>query len=91
MRKLLFALIGLAPLALAAPAVGQVYFGAGPAGIEVGVGGPSYGRYYDDDWRWRRRGWDRGYAYGGGACRVVRERIETPSGRLIIQTRRVCD
>jgi hypothetical protein len=24
-------------------------------------------------------------------CRVIRERIETPSGRMIVQTRRICD
>src|SRR5260370_32053931 len=82
--------MGRSPWAATAPAVGQVYFGAGPAGVEVGVGGPTYGRYYDDDWRFRRRGWDRGYAYGGGACRVVCERIEATKGRLIIKTPPVC-
>jgi hypothetical protein len=44
--------------------------------------------YYDDDWRWRHRRWGDGYAYD--ACRVVRERVETPSGRVIIRTRREC-
>ena len=29
-------------------------------------------------------------AYAGD-CRVIRERIETPSGRMIVQTRRICD
>jgi len=26
-----------------------------------------------------------------GECRVIRERVHTPSGRLIIKTRRICD
>jgi len=26
-----------------------------------------------------------------GECRLIRERIVTPSGRVIIQSRRVCD
>lgn len=89
MRKLLFGLISLGALTLAAPAGAQVYFGAGPGGVEVGVGGPRYGGYYDDDWRGRHRRWGGAYAYGGD-CRVVRERIETPSGRVIFRSRREC-
>jgi len=89
MRKLLFGLISLGALTLAVPASAQVYFGAGPGGVEVGVGGPRYGRYYDDDWRWRQRRVGGDYAYGSN-CRVVRERIETPSGRVIFRSRRDC-
>jgi len=89
MRKLLFGLISLGALTLAVPASAQVYFGAGPGGVEVGVGGPRYGRYYDDDWRWRQRRLGGDYAYGSN-CRVVRERIETPSGRVIFRSRRDC-
>ena len=89
MRKLLFGMLSLGALTFAAPALSQVYFGAGPGGVEVGVGGPHYGRYYDDDWRWRHRRFGDGYAYGGN-CRVIRERIETPSGRVILKSRREC-
>jgi hypothetical protein len=80
MRKLL--LIGLVPLAavtMAAPALSQVYVQPVP-GVEVDVGGPRH-RYHDEDWRYR---------HARDECRVVRERIETPSGRVIIRTRREC-
>jgi hypothetical protein len=89
MRKALFGLLSLGALTFAAPASSQVYFGSGPGGFEVGVGGPHYGRYYDDDWRWRHRHFRGAYAYGGD-CRVVRERIETPSGRIVFRSRREC-
>jgi hypothetical protein len=89
MRKLLLGLVSLGAVTIAAPAQSQVSIGAGPVGVEVG-GHHSY-RDRDEDWRWRhRRGFGvRDYdSYGG--CRVVRERIETPSGRVIIKTRRSC-
>ena len=54
----------------------------GPFGAGVGVG-----PYWDGGYR--HRYWD-DYAYGG-ECRLIRERIMTPSGRMIIQSRRVCD
>ena len=39
-----------------------------------------------------RYGWHDGrYAYGYGDCRIVRERIVTPSGRVITERRRVCN
>jgi len=58
----------------------------GPVGVGVGVG-PYADGYYDDGYRhnWRH---DYGYARD---CRVIRERVETPSGRTIIKSRRVCD
>jgi hypothetical protein len=64
----------------------------GPVGVGVGVGPYAdgyygYGNgYYGDDYRhnWRH---DYGYARD---CRVIRERVETPSGRTIIKTRRAC-
>lgn len=91
MRKLLIGLTAAAALGVAAPASAQVYFGAGPGGVEVGVGGP---RYYDDDDRYRygyrHRPAYRAYAYGDD-CRVIRSRVETPSGRVIVRTRQVCD
>jgi len=70
----------LLTLGVAAPASAQVYFGAGPVG--VGVGDP----YYNDGYR--HRAWREGYA---SDCRVVRERIVTPSGRRIIRERQICD
>jgi hypothetical protein len=84
MKKLLFAAAATAALVAAAPASAEVYFGAGPyGGIELGVG-PR------DGWRehgWREH-WRGAYAYD---CPVTRERIVTPSGRVIIRTRRDCD
>ena len=71
----------LLTLGAAAPASAQVYFGAGPGGVGVGVGDP-----YDHGYR--RHHWRGDYA---SECRVVRERIITPSGRRIIKERRICD
>jgi len=88
MRKLLFATAAAAALIAAVPASAQVYLGADPGGAGVQLGpfgfgvGPRYG------WRDHQRG---GYYAYGEDCRVVRERIITPSGREIIRTRRVCD
>jgi len=83
MRKLLLGLVPLAAVAVmvAAPAQSQVYVRPAP-GVEVDIGGR---HHYDDDWRYRHR-YDRAY----GSCRVIRERIETPSGRVIFKTRREC-
>jgi hypothetical protein len=72
----------------AVPASAQVFFGADPygAGVQVGplgVGvGPRFdGRYYRD--------WDDSYA--AGYCRVIKSKVVRPDGRVIYQTRRVCD
>jgi hypothetical protein len=77
MKRILIGLAAAATLGVAAPASAQVFFGAGPGGVEVGVGGPRYyqspGVVYDDD------------------CRVVRERIVRPNGRVIFRERRICD
>jgi ribosomal protein L34 len=54
----------------------------GPIGAGVGVG-----PYWDDGYH---HGYRPHYAYAN-ECRVIRERIETPSGRTIIKSRRVCD
>jgi len=54
----------------------------GPFGAGVGVG-----PYWDGGYR--HRYWN-DYAYAG-ECRLIRERIVTPSGRVIIQSRRLCD
>ena len=80
-----FLLIAAASLTLAAtvPASAQVYFGAGPGGVGVGVGGPDYG--------WRHRHWRHGYdAYARGDCRIIRERVVTPYGRVFYRSREIC-
>lgn len=87
MRNLLMAAATGALLVAAVPASAQVYMGADPGGAGVQVGpfgfgvGPRYG--YD---RWRG---DEYYAYGAD-CPLVKERIVTPSGRVIIRTHRSC-
>ena len=90
MKILLVAAAVAAALVAATPASAQFYAGAGPGGVGVEVGplgvgvGPRYG--------WYDRPYTDGYhAYGSADCRVVRERTETPSGRVIIKTRRICD
>jgi hypothetical protein len=92
MRKLLFALAAGAALVAVVPASAQVYFGADPGGVGVQVGpfGAGAGPRYDG---WRGDYGPEYRAYGQAyepGCRVTRERIETPSGRVIFQSRRVC-
>ena len=85
MKRIFFAVAALAIAGAAAltPANAQgVGVQVGPVGVGVGVG-PNW-----DDGYHHRHGRD--YAYARD-CRVIRERIETPSGRMIVQTRRVCD
>jgi hypothetical protein len=91
MKKLLVVALSAAVLAIASvPASAQLYAGAEPGGVGVQVGplgvgvGPRYG-WHDPYWR------DGHTAYGYGECRVIRERTTTPSGRVIIEKRRVCD
>jgi hypothetical protein len=77
-------------LLVAGPASADFYAGAGPDGVGVQVGpfgvgvGPRFGwhdrHYYDHGY----------YAYGAADCRIVRERIVTPSGRVIIRRHREC-
>jgi hypothetical protein len=90
MRKLAIAAAAAGALVAAVPASAQVYLGADPggAGVQVGPFGFGVGPRYD--YRYRGYGPDY-YAYGAADCRVVRERIRTPSGRMIIKTRRICD
>lgn len=89
MRKLLIGLTAAASLGVAVPASAQVYLGAGPGGVAVGVGGA---RHYDRDYRYghRYRPGYRAYAYDDD-CRTIRSRTVTRGGRVIIKTRRVCD
>ncbi len=76
MRKLIFGLASVGALMVAIPAQSQVYVDPGRGGVAIGVD-------RDHGWRWRHR-------HSFDACRVVRERIETPSGRVIYRTRREC-
>jgi hypothetical protein len=89
MKKLLFALLATGSIAIATPALSQVYFGAGPGGVGVGVGpGPGY---YDDGYR--HRSYDNGYrTYGSGVvvqgrnyrrCRVTVIRNEFGKRRRV--------
>jgi hypothetical protein len=87
MKTLLLAATTAVALAVAAPASAQFYVGADPGGVGVQVGpfGAGVGPRYDRHWR------DGYYAYGAADCRVIRERIVTPSGNVILKTRRICD
>ena len=67
MRKFLIGVVAVAGVALATPALSQVYLGAGPGGVGIGVGpGPGYyeGGYEggSEGRRYRSYGYDRGYA-----------------------------
>ena len=77
MKKLLLAAVSIAAIGVAAPAFAQVDVDVDHGGIRFGVG-PRYDR---DHWRGA-------YAYD---CRIVRERVETPSGRVFYRTHRECD
>ena len=79
MRKMIFGLMSVAAVVVAAPAWSQdVYVGTRGVGVDVGP-------RHEGDWRYRHR-----YGAARDECRVIRERIETPSGRVIIKTRREC-
>ena len=90
MRKTVVALLAVSGLALATPAVAQVYFGAGPGGVGVGVGpGPGYydhgyygGPYYHED---RTVGYDR--YVGAERCRTTIIRRSDGSVRKIRRCR----
>lgn len=56
-------------------------------GVQVGPVGVGVGPYWDGGYPHR---YYRDYGYAD-ECRLVRERIETPSGRIIIRSHRVCD
>jgi hypothetical protein len=94
MNKFLLAASAAALLFAATPASAQVGFSVDPwgAGAQVGPFGFGVGPRYERPYR-RDRYWDHeDYAYvPGGDCRQVRERVVTPSGRVIFRTHRVCD
>jgi hypothetical protein len=81
MKKLMFGLAVAATMMVAPPASAQIWFDTGPVAVRVGPPPP---------WRWRHRPWVREYAYVVPACRVIRERIRTPRGRLVVREREVC-
>jgi len=92
MKSLLLGLTTAAALGVAVPASAQVYFGADPGGVGVQVGPVGAGvgpRYWDD--RRAYRDYEYRGAYARGDCRVIRERTVTPSGRVVMTTRRICD
>ncbi len=82
MKRILLAVSALAIAGVAALTSANaqgVGVQVGPVGVGVGVGPYGYHHRYWHDY---------GYA---GECRVIRERYETPSGRIIFRSRRVCD
>lgn len=85
MKKLLSVAAAAVALFVAAPADAQVYVGADPGGVGVQVG--PFGVGVGPGWRYRH-GWHDAYYRD---CRIVRERIVTPSGNLVYQSHRVCD
>jgi hypothetical protein len=87
MRNLLLAVATGALLIGTVPASAQIYGGVDPygAGVQVGPFGFGVGPRYDYGWR----GGESYYAYGAD-CPMVRERIRTNDGRVIVRTQRVC-
>ena len=82
MKRILLAVSALAiagAAALTSANAQGVGVQVGPFGAGVGVGPYWGGRYHHRD-----------YAYAD-ECRVIRERIVTPSGNVIFRSRRVCD
>ena len=92
MNKLVFGLVASVVLVVAAPASAQVFIGAdaGGAGVQVGPVGAGIGPRYSDDGYYHRRGYDAN-AYYHGDCRLVRSRVVTPGGHVVVRSRRVCD
>jgi hypothetical protein len=93
MKKILITAAAAGLLCAATPASAQVGFSADPWGVGAQVGpfgfgvGPRYDRPY-----WRDRYRDHGaYAFVPGDCRRIRERVVTPSGRVIVRVHRTCD
>jgi hypothetical protein len=91
MKTLLLAAAAAVTIGLTAPANAQFYVGTDPGGVGVQVG--PFGAGVGPGYWGHRRHWDGAYsAYNyAGDCRVVRERVMTPSGRTIIRTQRICD
>jgi hypothetical protein len=82
MRNLLLATAAAAAVLTSVPAMAQVHVYGDEGGVRFGFGDRH-------DWRDRDH-WREGRgAYAD--CRTNRERTVTPSGRVIITTRRICD
>ena len=92
MNKLVLGLVASVTLFAAAPAGAQVFIGAdsGGAGVQLGPVGVGVGPRFSDDGYYHRRGYNAN-AYYGGDCRLIRSRVVTPSGRVVVRTRRACD
>jgi hypothetical protein len=93
MRNLLLAVATGALLVAAVPASAQIYGGVDPggAGVQVGPFGFGVGPRYEYGWRGAPEyGASEYYAYGAADCPMVRERVHTNDGRVIIRTHRVC-
>ena len=92
MRNLLLAVATGALLIATVPASAQIYGGVDPggAGVQVGPFGFGVGPRYDygPGYDYGYRG-DSYYAYGAD-CPLVRERIHTADGRVIVRTHRAC-
>ena len=82
MRNLFLATAAAAAVLTSVPAMAQVHVYGDEGGVRFGFGDRH-------DWRDRDH-----WREGRGAypdCRTIRERTVTPSGRVIITTRRICD
>jgi hypothetical protein len=86
MKKfLLIAAVCVAP-ATTMPASAQVHLDGDSSG-DIGVN-----RLDDPNYGWPHSHWRRGYdAYARGECRVIRERVVMPDGRVIYRSREICD
>jgi hypothetical protein len=82
MKTILLGLVAAAAIGVATPAAAQVWFDVGPFAARIGPPPP---------WGWRHRPVYREYAYVPADCRIIRERIRRPSGRVIVREREVCD
>ena len=79
MKRILFAAsaLAIASAATLTSANAQIGVQVGPFGAGIGPywGGPYYHNGYWNDYD----------------CRLIRERVVTPSGHVVFHTRRVCD
>jgi hypothetical protein len=81
-KLLLIAVCGM--LATTIPASAQIY-------SDIDSGGVGVNRLDDPNYGWPQSHWRRGVdAYAQAGCRVIRERIVLPDGRVIDRSREVC-
>jgi hypothetical protein len=86
MKKILFGVLALGSVAMAAPALAQVSVDV--PGFHAGVGD----RYYHgDDWRFRHRHDLDSYNYYRGGCRDVTITHRDFNGDRVTRTERRCD